>query len=89
MMLTPASLKGWCAYICICVCVCVWGPGEGVVRYTLLTSMLCSMLFSLSGVPEEKRSLIMQKGKMTMDEDPEVLVKGETEILLINNSLTP
>jgi len=85
MMLTPASLKGWCAYICMCV----WGPGEGVVQYTLLTSMLRSMLFSLSGVPEEKRSLIMQKGKMTMDEDPEVLVKGETEILLINNSLTP
>ncbi|XP_058626015.1 pleckstrin homology domain-containing family H member 3 isoform X2 [Onychostoma macrolepis] len=30
----------------------------------------------LSGVPEEKRSLITQKSKMTMDEDPEVLVKG-------------
>lgn len=65
------------------MCVCFGGQGKGsyssywVTVGTLLTSMLCSMLFSLSGVPEEKRSLIMQKGKMTMDEDPEVLVKGE------------
>lgn len=47
------------------------------------------MLFSLSGVPEEKRSLITLKSKMTMDEDPEVLVKGEEEILLLDNSDSP
>ncbi|TRY93218.1 hypothetical protein DNTS_014359 [Danionella cerebrum] len=34
------------------------------------------MLYSLSGVSEEKRSLITQKRKMTMDEEPELLVKG-------------
>ncbi len=54
----------------------------------MLTSVLCFMLFSLSGVPEEKRSLITQKTKMTIDEDPEVLVKGEEEILL-NHSDSP
>lgn len=70
----------------ICVCVCFGGQGRGlystywVTVGTLLTSVLCSVLFSLSGVPEEKRSLITQKSKMTMDEDPEVLVKGEKEI---------
>ncbi|XP_030649887.1 pleckstrin homology domain-containing family H member 3 isoform X1 [Chanos chanos] len=31
---------------------------------------------SLSGVPEEKRSLIIQQNKMVQEEDPEVLVKG-------------
>lgn len=70
----------------MCVCVCFGGQGRGlystywVTVGTLLTSVLCSVLFSLSGVPEEKRSLITQKSKMTMDEDPEVLVKGEKEI---------
>ncbi len=54
----------------------------------LLTSVLCFMLLSLSGVLEEKRRLITQKSKMTMDEDPDVLVKGEEEILL-NNSNSP
>jgi len=54
----------------------------------LLTSVLCFMLLSLSGVLEEKRRLITQKSKMTMDEDPDVLVKGEEEILL-NNSDSP
>ncbi|KTG44656.1 hypothetical protein cypCar_00005056 [Cyprinus carpio] len=38
----------------------------------------------LSGVPEEKRSLITLKSKMTMDEDPEVLVK-DTHLCIDNN----
>lgn len=48
--------------------------------------MLCSVciLFSLSGVSEERRSLIKEKSKMKMEQDPEVLVKGKNEILRID-----
>lgn len=38
---------------------------------------MCVCVFSLSGVSEERRSLITEKIKMKMEEDPEVLVKGK------------
>lgn len=44
-------------------------------------SLSVSPRHSLSEVPDEMKSLIIEKSKMGLEEDPELLVKGEPACL--------
>lgn len=62
----------------------VWGGALTVGVYDAVIyrlSLSVSPRHSLSEVPDEMKSLIIEKSKMGLEEDPELLVKGEPACL--------